>query len=283
MRVPINRLVAGRVLVGVAAVGALASLLGTVVGVRMLGELRGALDQSIGVTAEAVDALHSSVEVGGEALVAVQAVLEETAATTRRLTPALRDAEQALDGVAELSENQIADTLDAVDGGLPALIDVAAVIDRTLSALQILPFGPDYAPPEPFDDSLRTIRRQMQGLPEDLRRQAELIREGGDSLAEVRRGTSRLAGDLDRLHMTLGTAAEILDDYADTAEDAEELVTGSHERLRRQLGFGRVLVVVLGGVFLLGQAVPAALGWFLLDPEAVTALLAAPGPSDGDR
>lgn len=274
-----HRSLVGRLLLGVGLVGAATSLAGAVVGFRLLGELRGALDDTVGVTAEAVEALQSSVELGGDTFVAVERILDETEATTRELSVALRGTEAALAGVARLSEEELADSLTAVSRSLPALIDVAAVIDRTLAGLSAVPFGPDYDPDERFDDSLRAVQEEFEGLPTALRRQAALIRDGRDRLADVRRGTSRVADDLGTLNATLASAAAVLERYDTAASDARDVVSGSSEGLRRHLGVGRVLVVVLGAVLLASQAVPLGLGWFLLRPEAAAAFLAAP-PTD---
>ncbi|MBW3621468.1 MAG: hypothetical protein KY461_14580 [Actinobacteria bacterium] len=281
LRVP-DRTQAGRVLVAIGVVGAVTSLVGTVVGFRFLGELRGALDDTIGVTADAVEALRSSVTLGGDTLLAVERILDETESTTRELSVALRDTEDALGAVAALSEDELADSLTAVSRSLPALIDVAAVIDRTLSGLGALPFGPDYDPDEPFDDSLRAVQQELAGLPASLRRQAALIRDGRDSLVDVRRGTTRMADDLATLNATLASSGALLERYDAAATDAGDVLTGSSEGLRRHLAIGRVLVVVLGTVLLASQAVPLGLGWFLLRPEAAAAFLAGRGSEGPD-
>lgn len=275
----LDRQLAGRALVAVGVLGALASVLGTVAGFRFLSQLGGALDDSLGVTAEAVETLRSTVQLGADTLAAVERALAETETTTRELGVALRDAERALDSVADLSESEIADSLAAVERSLPALIDVAGVIDRTLSRLDALPLGPDYDPDEAFDESLRAVEREFAGLPARLEEQAGLIRDAGDGLGTVRRGTSRVADDLRTLNATLATASVLIDRYAATADDAAEVVSGGHQDLRTNVLVGRVLALVLGASLLVSQIVPLGAGWFLLRPEAAAAFL-APGAAD---
>ncbi|MBW3657451.1 MAG: hypothetical protein KY457_02360 [Actinobacteria bacterium] len=270
----LDRRLVGRVLVAVGLLGAVTSVLGAAVGFRFLHELDGALDDSLGVTADAVDALRTTVELGADTVDAVTRTVGETETTTRELSVALRDAEQALAGVASLSDDGIAGSLDAVEGSLPALIDVASAIDTTLSRLAALPFGPAYDPDERFDDSLRAIEREFDGLPEQLRAQADLIRDAGDGLGRVRRGTTRVADDLRALHATLASASTLVDRYAATAEEAADVVAQGHQDLRTNLLVGRALVLVLGLSLLLGQLVPLGAGWFLLRPEAAAAFLA---------
>lgn len=273
----LDRQLVGRILLAVGVLGAVTSVLGALVGFRFLSQLGGALDDSLGVTAGAVESLQATVELGADTVEAVERALAETETTTRELGVALRDAEQALAGVARLSEREIAGSLDAVERSLPGLIDVAAAIDQTLSRLAALPFGPAYDPDEPFDESLRAVQEEFAGLPEQLRDQAALIRDAGDGLGTVRRGTTGVADDLHTLTTTMAAASELIDGYAATAEDAATIVSDGHDDLRTNLLLARVLVLVLGASMLVSQVVPLGAGWFLLRPEAAAAFL---GPSD---
>jgi methyl-accepting chemotaxis protein len=272
----VSREVAGRVLLGVGAVGAVVTLIAIVVGVRFLTQLDRSLEASLVVTARAVDTLTSSVELAGETVDAVEGTLRRTERTTRDLVTGLEDAGAVLDATADLTEQEIATSLEAVEDAMPALVQAAAVIDRTLSALSVIPFGPDYDPAEPFDDSLRAVQRELSGVPEALREQSELIRASRRSMDEVSAGTSAIADDLGELHRSLGSAADVLEEYAATAVEARDLVDESQADLGAQLDVARVLVVVLGVTFALGQAVPAGAGWLLLNPARAKAFLAGP-------
>jgi hypothetical protein len=273
-RFRLDRRQAGLALLGIGGLGVVVSLVATVVGLRFLGQLDTALVDSVGVAAEAVDALGSTVDLAGETVSSITVILSRTAASTRDLSAALADAEEVLLATADLSEQQIAGSLEAVEDTLPALIQVAAVIDRTLSALSVVPFGPDYDPAEPFDDSLRALQTELDGLPEALRAQAALIRDGGRDLATTREGTTAIADDLDELQTTLASSGALLDRYAATASEARQLVT--RDDLGRQLTLARVLVVVLGLTLAAGQLLPLGAGWLLLRPELARRVLAEP-------
>lgn len=280
-----DRRTVGLVFLGVGGLGVVVSLVATVVGLRFLDQLDTALTDSVGVAAEAVDALGATVELAGETLADVNVILEGTAQTTTRVSRALADTEEILLGTADLSEDQIVGSLEAVDATLPALIQVAAVIDRTLSALSVVPLGPDYDPEETFDDSLRAIQREFDGLPEALREQAGLIRAGAGELGTTREGTAAIAQDLDDLRGTLAASNELLERYAATAAETQRLVT-MDAGLGRQLGWARVLALLLGLTVAAGQCVPLGTGWLLLRPELARAFLAAPDvvsdkPEDG--
>lgn len=264
----------GTIMLGVGGVGVAVSIVGSIVGFRLLGELDRALEGSLGLTVQAEDALGSSVELAEDTVALLERSLQQTESTTRDLVTAFEDAETVLGATADLSEDQIAASLEAVEQAMPALIDAAGVIDATLTALDAVPFAPDYRPDEPFDESLRSLQREMEDLPADLGEQADLLRDGKTSLRTVRQGTEAIADDMGALHTTLGSALGVLRDYSATATQASDLVAGSDARLNRQLAVARILVVVLGASLLAGQVVPLGIGWLLLRPQAAAAFLA---------
>jgi hypothetical protein len=268
----VDRVLVGRGLVVVGIVGVVAALVATVVGVRLLGQLDRALTDSVAVASDAIDALGATVEIAGDTTWQLTVTLERTATTTRDLSGAIGDAEVVLRATAEVSEDQIAGSVAGVEDALPALVQVAAVVDRTLSALTLVPFGPDYDPEEPLDDSLRTVQAELDGLPEALREQADLVRDASRDLRTVRVGTGAIADDLDGLVATLEGTTELLERYEATAGDARDLVAG--QELTGQLTAARVLVLILGVAVALGQLVPVGAGWLLLRPDVARRLLA---------
>jgi hypothetical protein len=269
--VRLRRPVVGRVLVAIGTVGVVVTLVATVVGIRLIGSLDRALTDSVGVAAEAIDALGATVELAGETTTRLTVTLRRTATTTRDLSAALSDAEGVLRATADISEDQVAGSVAGVEDALPALVQVAAVIDRTLSALSAVPFGPDYDPEEPLDTSLRTVQAELDGLPEALREQAELIRDASRDLRTARVGTAAIADDLDGLVTTLERSTELIARYEATAGEARGLVAA--EDLSGQLVAARVLLLILGVTVALGQLLPLGAGWLLLRPDTAGALL----------
>lgn len=254
----------GRVLVGVGVVGVVLSLVAIVVGLRLLSGFDAALADSIALTADALDAVDASVEVTEGAVESLTDALGRTEATTRQLAVGIGDAVGVLDSSADLTEDEIAGSLEAVEGTLPALIDVAAVIDRTLSALSTVPFGPDYDPDQRFDDSLRAVQRELDGLPEALREQADLVREASGSLSRVQRGTVSIADDIGRLEVSLREAGALLEEYSSTARSARQVVERREQDLEGELRLARMLVVALGLTMTVANVAPLAVGWLLL-------------------
>ncbi len=262
-----SRATIGRILLGIGALGVVLSVLGIVAGLRLVSGFDATLDDSISLTAEALDVVDESVEVTDGVVLALTEALGRSASTMRQLATGFGDAVAVLDATADLTEDELAASLEAVDRSLPALIDVAAVIDRTLSALSVAPFGPDYDPPERFDDSLRAIQGELAGLPTALREQARLTRDAADSLRDVQRGTAEIARDVSGLETTLREASDLLEGYSSTTASARRVVDDGAEDLDGQLALVRILLVAIGLTVAVAQVVPLAAGWLLLRPE----------------
>jgi hypothetical protein len=269
----ISRALAGRVLVAIGILGVLAGLGGIILGQLLITSADQALTRSLVLTGETLTALQDAIVVAEETVALVEDGLVQAEATTAEVAVTVDDGATLLRSTADLTEDRIADSLAAFEASLPGLIDVAAVMDRTLTALAALPFGPDYNPQEPFDESLRELQRSLQGVPSDLRDQADLIRQTGDSLEAVGEGTTAIAADLGEIREGLDGALRVLRDSTATATSASALVGETEAGLRVQLGLARALVALLGLTTAAGQIVPLALGWMLLRPPGAVPLL----------
>jgi hypothetical protein len=269
----ISRLLAGRILIAVGILGAISGLGGIVLGQLLISSADEALTQSLLLTAETLDALQDAIVVAEETVVLVEGGLARAEQTTGDLAGTVGDGAVLLRSTADLTEDQLAESLEAFESSLPGLIQAASVIDTTLGALSALPFGPAYSPDEPFDDSLRELQRSLAGVPDDLREQGALIRQTGDSLDEVGAGTTAIAADLGAIRAGLDDALDVLADSTATATSASTLIGETREGLRTQLRLARVLVVLLGLTTAAGQLVPLALGWMLLRPPGAVPLL----------
>jgi hypothetical protein len=269
----IDRLLAGRILVTVGLLGVMAGLSGIVLGQLLISSAGDALRDSLVLTSETVDALHDAILVAEETVGLVEGGLVQAEGTVGELAGTVTDGAVLLRSTADLTEGQLAESLAAFEASLPGLIDVAEVIDGSLSALAALPFGPSYDPEEPFDDSLRDLQESLAGVPEDLRAQAILIRATAANLDQVGADTTEISEDIGAIREGMGEAVVVLRRSTDTAVDARTLVADTEESIGAQLLMGRLLVILLGLTAAAAQVVPLALGWVLLRPAGERVLL----------
>jgi hypothetical protein len=272
----VSRTTAGWVLVAIALLGLVASLGGILVGRALLTEAELALERSLTLTSDTLEGLQASITVAEDTVALVEGGLAQAETTTRTLVGTVQEGAVILEGTADLTEGRLADSLESVEESMPSLVQVAGVVDTTLRALSAIPFGPDYSPSEPFDESVREIQRGLVGVPDDLRAQAALIREAAGNLDELGEGTALIAEDLLAIREGMAGAVEVLGSYTATATEAEAMIADTRTGLGSQMGWARVLVTVLGLSVAAGQVVPLGLGYLLLQPPGGRPLLREP-------
>ena len=241
---------------GVAAVGLLAALMGLVVGWGLLSQAGTALEESLVLTGDTLEALDASAGVAADSVEVLGTSLAGLADTAAALDTAFDDGELLLEDLGELVRRDVAESIAAIDDALPGLIRVASTIDTTLSALSALPFGPSYDPSESFADALRTLGVSLEGLPEQLEEQAGLIESSADSLGDVGEGVSDLVDDLAGFQTTLDDTAALLDTYDATLAEGTTLVADAADGFGRQIVLGKVVVVLFCLAFAGAQLVP---------------------------
>ncbi len=260
----------------VAVLGLVAALLGLVVGWGLLTQAGTALEQSLVLTGDTLEALDASAGVAADSVEVLGTSLAGLRDTADALDTAFADGEVLLTDLGELIRRDVAESVQAIDAALPGLIRVASTIDTTLSALSSLPFGPAYDPSESFADALRTLGVSLDGLPEQLQEQATLIESSAASLGDVGDGVGDLVEDLSAFDATLADTAELLDTYETTITEGSALVEEAADGFGRQIGLGRVVVVLFCLAFAGLQLVPLHLA-----AVAATAAPATTGPTAG--
>jgi methyl-accepting chemotaxis protein len=256
LRFPLRPADQVRLLRAVAVLGVVTALVVGLAGWMVLGQAQRALGDSLQLTADTLEALDASAGVAGETIAALGtslAVLEQTSAD---LDVAFADGERLMAELSGLVRTDVAGTLDAVEGALPGVVDVARSIDTTLSALSLLPFGPTYDPAEPFAASLQDVATAIDGVPERLREQADVIDETAVSLGAVGQGVGDLSSQLVDFEETLAATAELLATYDQTIEEGSALVADAGEGLEARLWLGRLALVLFAVSFAAMQVVP---------------------------
>lgn len=259
-------------MVATAVVGLVVAVVGTVVAWQLVGEVGGAVEESLAITEESVATIEDTIVVAdrvvndvGAALGALDDVLAQLRDGTRDLDPVLADVE-ALTSDVPVGLGELQETLDRVAGA-------AADVDAILVQLARLPLAPSYDPET-------TLSAQLEQLSDDLDPVIDTLAGSGDDIAALRVTTSELraelgglTGDVRALVSRMEESAELVGRYRDQAGRAGDLVDDSRGDLDASVTAMRALVVLGGLVFAAGQLVPLWVGSGLLGPRT--------GPGDG--
>lgn len=200
------------------------------------GELRSAaerradgLDQTLAASATALRAADdtvaivvSSIDQISSGLVAVEDAALESIRT-------IDDAENAVGKLADISGEDVPRIVEALQEAMPALIQVADVIDGTLGALSIV--GVPYDPEVPFDESLTRVAGSIEDLPDQMRAQAVAIGEVAGGLGRIADQGGELIVEIGVARVRLNEGLQLLRSYRETTESAIAAVEAERSAL----------------------------------------------------
>lgn len=121
-----------------------------------------------------------------------------------------------------------------------------------------------YDPEQPLGETIRELREEMGGLPDELREQAEQVERTSEELTAATQGTEATADSLVALRERLEAASELVSDYAGQTAEVGNLVEEQREVLANSARRARLTVAAFGLVFAVSQFAPLYLGLGLL-------------------
>ncbi len=202
-----------------------------------------------------------------DTLVDVNAAVDTAVATTLNVSKAVSDSQPFIANVNTLLTQELPTNLETLQATLPAVTDVAGVIDQTLTTLSNigidrtidLPFnqsiplqfdlGIDYNPEVPFDDSIRELSTSLEGLPASLRELDEDLTVTNDNLGVLSDDLVQASEDLEVINARITELSTLFDDYlvlidqlADSIADALITVPAQLQMLQTGIIIGLVLL-----------------------------------------
>ena len=265
----VSRRTTGMCMLGVGIMGIVTAVLGLIVGLLLVDQVETSVDDSLQLTSEALTSIDDSIAVTASIVDTVRDGMGSVQTTMETVERSLDDSTAAAQDGADFLGGSLPDALQAVADVLPTIESVASSVDDALNVLERAPFGPDYDPVKPFDESIADLALAIDPLPEELRTLSTDFDDLTDSAGTIADDVGRLGLDVADLQAQLDDVGLLLDQYTSTAADAQLLADASRDDLARSAGVTTWLVVLLALVFGLGQIVPIWLGVSLLrgDPD----------------
>jgi hypothetical protein len=240
------------------------AVLGTIVGWRLVADLDRGIGQSLEATGNVIATVDESFVVAEDVLAILADGVEDAEGAVRALGRSMQEGEEALLAATRLTGEEVADAIEGIEEGLPAIESAAQAIDDALGALSGLPFGLAYDADRPLAASIRALREDLRDLPAELRDQADQVRRTADELTAATTATVATADALVRLDESIADATGLVGDYAAQTGDIQVLVETQRESLAVSARRAQRMVVAFGLVFLVGQFVPLYLGLQLI-------------------
>jgi len=268
MRTPSRRTV-GKFMVAIGIISIVVSLVGVIVGQRVIGQVENSVDDSLVLTNQALEVVVDSIQTTSTIVTTVRSGVSNISATLDTLNTSIGDTTTAIEGSTDFLGTSLPQALDAVSNVLPTIESVAHSVDSALRVISQAPFGPDYNPAKPFDQAIGDLNTALDPLPDQLRTLAGQFDGLTDSSTKISDQLTTLSSDVERLDRQLADVATLVDRYATTAATAQVVTEQSRNNLESSARVARVVLVLLGLVFALGQVVPIWIGKELLnEPES---------------
>ncbi len=273
----------------------------------VIGSLSDGLANSLALASQSLDSARDTLALARDTVSDVNGGLGTAVAATANAGQTLNDSRPLLDNVTAVTTQEVPEAVEGIQAALPNMIEVASVIDRTLTTLSSvgidreipLPFGGsiplqfdlgiDYNPETSFDDSLRVFEASLTGLPESLRGLEDDLQATNASLGTLAADLQATSDNLTIINTRLGEIAPLMDQYTALIDELSRTVTQIEANLGDRLDVLRLGIVGLLIALGLSQLAPIYLGWELLTgrrapqvapvlvtPVAPVAVVAAP-------
>jgi hypothetical protein len=249
-----------RTLVVVGSIAIVASAIGLVLGLVMVGNLSDYLEESIGVTDSALVAVEETLGLVESVATEVEGAVRSAAQSIGAISEAAATASGDLDAVADFIDEDLSASIQALLDTMPAAIQTAGVIDNTLNALSFI--GVAYDPDQPFDESLMAVEEALEGIPAQLMTQAEAIRGLAPVSQQFAADAAATAESFETLSDELASSQQVVDSYRATLEQAQAVVERTRSSLSATTWLLRLIIVLMTltgvalglGLYTLGRA-----------------------------
>ena len=268
-----SRRATAKAMISIGILGVFTAIVGVIVGAILISQVESSVDDSLLLTNEALTAVDDSITVTASIVDTVRTGTESVRTTMGTVETSLDDASSAIGDSADFMGGSLPDALDAVSDVLPTIESAAGAIDDALEAVSRAPFGPNYNPEQPFDESIADLATAIDPLPEELRSLSQGFDDLTTTTSTMSQQVGQLALDVATLQEQLDEVATLFDRYTSTTADAKALAAESRSDLAQSASMSRWLLVLLAAVFALGQIVPIWLGLTLLRDDADTSAI----------
>jgi hypothetical protein len=271
--------VAGRIMVTVAAVGVLVGLAATVVGWRLAGHLFDGVDDSLAVATQSLESVDESITV-------IETIVDDVRDGVGTLDTTVADVVTLTETSATVIDDlvtqvpAIADGIESIRDGVAGIGDAGSTIDRTLESLDDLPGVPDYEPAQPLGETIESLVVDLDALAGALRSLDQGTQDFDAAVDPLVEDLRQARADLAELDRSLAASSVLLEQYRRSADQATDISVRTRSGLSDDVVATRILIVLGGLLFVVGQIVPYWMGrTILLD---VAAARARTGLGDGD-
>ncbi|MCA9918616.1 MAG: hypothetical protein KC445_11730 [Anaerolineales bacterium] len=281
------RRISGFVLLVIGLVGVLLSIGGIVYSGRAVDSVVSVLDDTLGLTGDSLATVEDTLDLARGTINDVNASLVTVEETADSLAKTIADTQPLLDEVAQIAGEDAPNSIESVQDAIPAVAEVAGVIDSTLLTLNdfkieedILGFelnydlGVNYAPTVPFDETVAGLGTSLDGFPDRLRELEPSLTAANENLGSVSENIYAVSDDLAVINGRVAEVDPLLGQYVGIVQQLNGTLTNIRATVQAQSGNIRLALQLMFAWLGFLQFSLLYLGWDLMtrtvmDEEAI--------------
>jgi len=203
------------------ALGIALCVLGVLYVWRAADGVASAADDTLGLLSDTLDNVDRSLDVASATLDDAVAAVEALHMTTLDVGETLSSTWPTLGGMADLVEDDLAQSIESTQAALDGMEEAAGVIDRTMRGLTELGIA-DYDPDVPLDRAIATAGEELEPVPGGLRQMGDGLRQMGTSLQSVQTGIIKMGDHILEIGRDVGGASAIVGSQTDVVRRLQE-------------------------------------------------------------
>ncbi|MEZ4593527.1 MAG: hypothetical protein R3D55_20650 [Chloroflexota bacterium] len=243
------RRIAGFVLLIIGLLGVLLSIGGIVYSGRAVDAVVKVLDDTLGLTGQSLATVEDTLDLARGTINDVNASLVTVEETADSLAKTIADTQPLLDEVAQIAGEDAPASIESVQDAIPAVAEVAGVIDSTLLTLNdfkieesILGFelnydlGVNYAPTVPFDETVAGLGTSLDGFPDRLRELEPSLTAANENLGSVSENIYAVSDDLAVINGRVAEVDPLLGQYVGIVQEISGTLSNVQTSVQAQSG-----------------------------------------------
>ncbi len=271
------RKLTGLVLLVIGLLGVLLSIGGIVYSGRAVDAVVKVLDDSLGLTGTSLTTVADTLVLARGTIGDVNTSLVTVEVTADSLAKTIEDTQPLLAEVAQITGEDAPNSIESVQQAIPAVAEVAGVIDDTLITLnafkieeEILGFelnydlGVNYAPQVPFDETVSGLGTSLDGFPDRLRELEPSLMAANANLGDVSRNIYAVSDDLAVINGRVAEVEPLLGEYIALVQNINTTITTTQGTIQAQAGNAKLALQLIFAWLGFLQFSLLYLGWDLM-------------------
>ena len=271
------RKISGLVLLIIGLLGVLLSIGGIIYSGRAVDAVVAVLDDTLGLTGDSLVTVEDTLALARGTIGDVNTSLVTVEETADSLAKTIEDTQPLLEEVAQITGEDAPDSIESVQGAIPAVAEVAGVIDDTLLTLnefkideEILGFrlnydlGVNYQPTVPFDETVSGLGSSLDGFPDRLRELEPSLTAANENLGMVSENIYAVSDDLATINGRVAEVDPLLGDYIGIVQNINGTIDTTQSTIQAQAGNFKLALQLLFAWLGFLQFSLLYLGWDLM-------------------